>query len=176
MQIAQRLYQGIDIDGDTVGLITYMRTDGTNISKDAVDDFRNFIKQNYGNNYLPVTPNNYSGKKAKNAQEAHEAVRPTDIIRTPDKMKRFLSSDQFKLYELIWSRALSSQMETAKFDRKTITISSKDKINEFKCSGSTIKFDGYLKLTKIDNDEDEKILPNVKKGLVETYKFIDEQK
>ncbi len=175
MQIAQRLYQGIDIDGDTVGLITYMRTDGTNISKDAVDDFRNFIKQNYGNNYLPVTPNNYSGKKAKNAQEAHEAVRPTDIIRTPDKMKRFLSSDQFKLYELIWSRALSSQMETAKFDRKTITISSKDKINEFKCSGSTIKFDGYLKLTKIDNDEDEKILPNVKKGLVETYKFIDEQ-
>ncbi len=176
MQIAQRLYQGIEIDGDTVGLITYMRTDGTNISKDAVDDFRNFIKQNYGNNYLPVTPNNYSGKKAKNAQEAHEAVRPTDIIRTPDKMKRFLSSDQFKLYELIWSRALSSQMETAKFDRKTITISSKDKINEFKCSGSTIKFDGYLKLTKIDNDdEDEKILPNVKKGLVETYKFIDEQ-
>ena len=175
MQIAQRLYQGIDIDGDTVGLITYMRTDGTNISKDAVDDFRNFIKQNYGNNYLPVTPNNYSGKKAKNAQEAHEAVRPTDIIRTPDKMKRFLSSDQFKLYELIWSRALSSQMETAKFDRKTITISSKDKNNEFKCSGSTIKFDGYLKLTKIDNDEDEKILPNVKKGLVETYKFIDEQ-
>ena len=114
-------------------------------------------------------------KKAKNAQEAHEAVRPTDIIRTPDKMKRFLSSDQFKLYELIWSRALSSQMETAKFDRKTITISSKDKNNEFKCSGSTIKFDGYLKLTKIDNDEDEKILPNVKKGLVETYKFIDEQ-
>ena len=175
MQIAQRLYQGIDIDGDTVGLITYMRTDGTNISKDAVDDFRNFIKQNYGNNYLPVTPNNYSGKKAKNAQEAHEAVRPTDIIRTPDKMKKFLSSDQFKLYELIWSRALSSQMETAKFDRKTITISSKDKINEFKCSGSTIKFDGYLKLTKIDNDEDEKILPNVKKGFVETFNFVDEQ-
>ena len=175
MQIAQRLYQGIDIDGDTVGLITYMRTDGTNISKDAVNDFRGFIKQNYGNNYLPITPNNYSGKKAKNAQEAHEAIRPTDIIRTPDKMKKFLSTDQIKLYELIWSRALSSQMEAAKFYRKTITISSKDKFNEFKCSGSTIKFDGYLKLTKIDNDEDEKILPDVKKGLVEISSFIDEQ-
>ena len=175
MQIAQRLYQGIDMDGDTVGLITYMRTDGTNISKDAIGDFRDYIKQNYGNNYLPVTPNNYSGKKAKNAQEAHEAIRPTDISRTPDKMKKFLSTDQIKLYELIWSRALSSQMEAAKFDRKTITISSQDKINEFKCSGSTIKFDGYLKLTKIDNDEEEKILPNVKKGLVEASNFIDEQ-
>ncbi len=175
MQIAQRLYQGIDIDGDTVGLITYMRTDGTNISKDAVGDFRKFIKQNYGNNYLPVTPNNYSGKKAKNAQEAHEAIRPTDIINTPDKMKKFLGTDQIKLYELIWSRALSSQMEVAKFDRKTITISSIDKFNEFKCSGSTIKFDGYLKLTKNDNDQDEKILPNVIKGLVETSDFIDEQ-
>ena len=175
MQIAQRLYQGIDMDGDTVGLITYMRTDGTNISKDAIGDFRDYIKQNYGNDYLPVTPNNYSGKKAKNAQEAHEAIRPTDINRTPDKMKKFLSTDQIKLYELIWSRALSSQMEAAKFDRKTITISSQDKINEFKCSGSTIKFDGYLKLTKIDNDEEEKILPNVKKGFVETSNFIDEQ-
>ena len=98
-----------------------------------------------------------------------------DRSRTPDKMKKFLSTDQIKLYELIWSRALSSQMEAAKFDRKTITISSQDKINEFKCSGSTIKFDGYLKLTKIDNDVDEKILPDVKKGLVETSNFIDEQ-
>ena len=175
MQIAQRLYQGIDIDGDTVGLITYMRTDGTNISGDAVKDFREYIKENYGENYLPVTPNNYTGKKAKNAQEAHEAIRPTDISRTPDKMKKFLSTDQVKLYELIWSRALSSQMESAKFDRKTITISSQDKVNEFKCSGSTIKFDGYLKLTKIDHDEDEKILPDVKKGSVVTSNFIDEQ-
>ncbi len=175
MQIAQRLYQGIDIDGDTVGLITYMRTDGTNISKDAIGDFREYIKKNYGNDYLPLTPNNYSGKKAKNAQEAHEAIRPTDINRTPDKMKKSLSTDQIKLYELIWSRALSSQMEAAKFDRKTITISSQDKLNEFRCSGSIIKFDGYLKLTKIDNDEEEKILPNVKKGLVEASNFIDEQ-
>jgi len=175
MQIAQRLYQGIDIEGDTVGLITYMRTDGTNISNDAIIDFRNFIKNSYGDNYLPGEPNNYSGKKAKNAQEAHEAIRPTDISRTPEAMKKFLSSDQLKLYNLIWSRALSSQMEAAKFDRKTITIISDDNKNQFKCSGSTIKFDGFLKLTRIDEDEDEKILPDVSKEEVVNDSFIDEQ-
>ena len=175
MQIAQRLYQGIDIEGDTVGLITYMRTDGTNISKDAVNDFRDFIKDTYGDNYLPKEPNNYSGKKAKNAQEAHEAIRPTDITRTPESIKKFLSTDQNKLYDLIWSRALSSQMETAKFDRKTITITSTDNLNQFKCSGSTIKFDGFLKLTRIDVNEDEKILPDVNKEEVLTSDFIDEQ-
>ena len=174
MQIAQRLYQGIDIEGDTVGLITYMRTDGTNISNDAISEFRNFIKNSYGENYLPNEPNNYSGKKAKNAQEAHEAIRPTDISRTPDSMKKFLSTDQIKLYGLIWSRALSSQMEAAKFDRKTITIISDDKLNQFKCSGSTIKFDGFLKLTRIE-EEDEKILPHVDKEEVLTDEFIDEQ-
>jgi len=175
MQIAQRLYQGIDIEGDTVGLITYMRTDGTNISNDAVVNFRDFIKKTYGDNYLPKEPNNYSGKKAKNAQEAHEAIRPTDITRTPDSMKKFLSTDQTKLYDLIWSRALSSQMVAAKFDRKTITIVSDDNINQFKCSGSTIKFDGFLKLTRIDDVEDEKILPNANKEEVSTNEFIDEQ-
>ncbi len=175
MQIAQRLYQGIDIEGDTVGLITYMRTDGTNISNDAIVDFRNFIQKSYGNNYLPEKPNNYSGKKAKNAQEAHEAIRPTDITRTPDSMKKFLSTDQIKLYDLIWSRALSSQMEAAKFDRKTITILSDDSFNQLKCSGSTINFDGFLKLTKIDQDEKEKILPDVNKDEVIINDFIDEQ-
>ena len=142
MQIAQRLYQGIDIDGDTVGLITYMRTDGTNISSDAIHDFRNYIQKSYGEDYLQKEPNNYSGKKAKNAQEAHEAIRPTDIKRKPNSMKKFLSTDQFKLYDLILSRALSSQMEAAKFDRKSITIISEYKLNQFKCSGSKIKFDG----------------------------------
>ena len=174
MQIAQRLYQGVDIEGDTVGLITYMRTDGTNISKDAVSDFRSFIKNSYGDNYIPEVANNYSGKKAKNAQEAHEAIRPTDISRTPDSMKKFLSTDQIKLYDLIWSRALSSQMEAAKFDRKTITISSEDNFNQFKCSGSTIKFDGFLKLTRIEEDE-ENILPNVAKEEVSIDGFNDEQ-
>ncbi len=176
MQIAQRLYQGIDIDGDTVGLITYMRTDGTNISKDAVDTFRNYISKNYGENYLPKNPLNYSGKKAKNAQEAHEAIRPTEITRNPDSLKKYLSTDQFKLYNLIWSRALSSQMESAKFDRKTITIVSTDEKNIFKTSGSTIKFDGYLKLTNLDDDnEDEKILPDVTKGEIKISDFKDEQ-
>ena len=175
MQIAQRLYQGIDIEGYTVGLITYMRTDGTNISKDAVSDFRSFIKNSYGDNYLPTEPNNYSGKKAKNAQEAHEAIRPTDITRTPESIKKFLSTDQNKLYNLIWSRALSSQMQSAKFDRKTITITSEDNLNQFKCSGSTIKFDGYLKLTRMDEHEDEKILPDVNKEKVLINDFTDEQ-
>ncbi len=175
MQIAQRLYQGIDIDGDTVGLITYMRTDGTNISKDAVSEFRDFIKNSYGDNYLPNEPNNYSGKKAKNAQEAHEAIRPTDITRTPENMKKFLSTDQVKLYDLIWSRALSSQMESAKFDRKTITITSDNNLNQFKCTGSTIKFDGFLKVVINDVDENEKILPDVNKESVAINEFLDEQ-
>ena len=176
MQIAQRLYQGIDIEGDTVGLITYMRTDGTNISKDTVNIFRNYINENYGKNYLPEVPLNYSGKKAKNAQEAHEAIRPTEITRKPEDMKKYLSSDQFKLYNLIWTRALSSQMESAKFDRKTITISSVDGKNIFKANGSIIKFDGYLKLSNIDDDnEDSKILPDVSKGAIEISEFKDEQ-
>ncbi len=177
MQIAQRLYQGIDIDGETVGLITYMRTDGTNISKDAVASFRNFIAQNYGNDYLPSSPLNYSGKKAKNAQEAHEAIRPTEISRVPDEMKKYLSTDQYKLYNLIWSRSLSSQMESAKFDRKTVTISSDDEKNIFKASGSTLKFDGFLKISKLDGnkEEEETILPNVSKGEISYKDFNDEQ-
>ena len=176
MQIAQRLYQGIDIDGDTIGLITYMRTDGTNISKDAIDNFRNYINENYGKEYLPSAPLNYSGKKAKNAQEAHEAIRPTEITRNPDSLKKYLSTDQYKLYNLIWSRALSSQMESAKFDRKTITINSDDNLNIFKASGSVLKFDGFLRLTSSDDDnENEKILPNVEKGDVKINEFIDEQ-
>ncbi len=176
MQIAQRLYQGIDIEGDTIGLITYMRTDGTNISKDAIETFRSYISDNFGKNYLPQSSLNYSGKKAKNAQEAHEAIRPTEISRNPESLKKYLSSDQYKLYNLIWSRALSSQMESAKFDRKTITITSKDTENIFKASGSVLKFDGYLKLTNVeDENENEKILPDVEKGNVDINEFIDEQ-
>ena len=176
MQIAQRLYQGIDIDGETVGLITYMRTDGTNISKDAVATFRDFITQNYGETYLPPAPLNYSGKKAKNAQEAHEAISPTEIGRVPEDMKKYLSTDQYILYNLIWSRSLSSQMESAKFDRKTITITSEDNKNICKASGSTLKFDGFLKVSRLDeNKDDENILPEVGKGEVEFNDFTDEQ-
>ena len=175
MQIAQRLYQGIEIDGDTKGLITYMRTDGTNISKEAIPLFRKYIEENYGDDYLPEQANNYSGKKAKNAQEAHEAIRPTEIKNSPESIKKYLSTDQYKLYDLIWSRALSSQMQPAKFDRKTILITSEDGKNILKSSGSTIKFDGFLKLQKIDENDDEKILPEVSKGPIEIKEFNDEQ-
>ncbi len=176
MQIAQKLYQGIEIEGDTVGLITYMRTDGTNLSADAISDFRNFIKKSYGNEYIPKKANNYSGKKAKNAQEAHEAIRPTDINRSPETVKKYLSTDQNKLYNLIWSRALSSQMVSAKFDRNTITIETEDKNTVCKTSGSVLKFDGFLKVYKNPNSEDDdEILPEVKKGPINIESFLDEQ-
>ncbi len=176
MQIAQKLYQGIEIEGDTVGLITYMRTDGTNLSADAISDFRNYIKKSYGNEYIPEKANNYSGKKAKNAQEAHEAIRPTDINRSPEAVKKYLSTDQNKLYNLIWSRALSSQMVSAKFDRNTITIETEDKNNVCKTSGSVLKFDGFLKVYKNPNSEDDdEILPEVKKGPINIESFLDEQ-
>ena len=178
MQIAQRLYQGIDIEGDTVGLITYMRTDGTQISNEAISDFRNFIDKEHGKEYLPENPNSYTGKKAKNAQEAHEAIRPTDISKKPTDMKKYLSTDQSKLYELIWNRALSSQMNPAEFDRKSITIESENKKINFKANGSTIKFDGFLKVYKFEEkDEDLKnILPEVKiEDKVNIKELTDEQ-
>ncbi len=140
MQIAQKLYQGIDIEGETVGLITYMRTDGTQISNEAISTFRNYIEENLGKKYLPEQPRNYSGKKAKNAQEAHEAIRPTEISKTPSSIKKYLNSDQFKLYELIWNRALSSQIQSAEYDRNTILISSKDDSIKFRSTGSVLKF------------------------------------
>jgi DNA topoisomerase-1 len=178
MQIAQRLYQGIDIEGETTGLITYMRTDGTNISKEAIKEFRESIKKDFGNEFLPEQPNSFTGKKAKNAQEAHEAIRPTDVTRKPTDIKKYINADQFKLYNLIWSRALSSQMNPAEFDRNTILISSKDEKINFKTTGSVIKFEGFLKVYDVqDNDEDEKnILPQVKIGDdINILKINDEQ-
>ncbi|MDC0448668.1 type I DNA topoisomerase [Candidatus Pelagibacter sp.] len=176
MQIAQKLYQGIEIEGETIGLITYMRTDGTNLSTDAISSFREYIKKEIGEEYLPESPLNYTGKKAKNAQEAHEAIRPTDIMRAPDSVKKYLSPDQNKLYDLIWCRALSSQMESAKFDRNTITISTNDTATICKASGSVIKFDGFLKIMKdTKKDEDEEILPKMTKGPVNIEKLLDEQ-
>ena len=175
MQIAQKLYQGIEIDGETIGLITYMRTDGTNLSTDAVLSFRDYIKKEFGDEYLPENSLNYSGKKAKNAQEAHEAIRPTDIMRTPDTLKKYLSPDQHKLYDLIWCRAISSQMESAKFDRNTITITSENNDTICKASGSVIKFDGFLKVIKDNKKDDEDILPEISKGPVNIESLLDEQ-
>jgi len=178
MQIAQRLYQGVDIEGETTGLITYMRTDGTNISKEAIGDFRKFITDDYGDKYLPEAPNSYAGKKAKNAQEAHEAIRPTNISRRPSDIKKYVNADQLKLYELIWSRALSSQMTPAEFDRNTIIISSNDNKINFRTSGSVVKFDGFLKVYQVqETDDDAKnILPEVKVGEeISILKLNDEQ-
>ena len=177
MQIAQRLYQGIDIEGETVGLITYMRTDGTNISKEAILDFRKFIENDCGKKYLPDNANTYTGKKAKNAQEAHEAIRPTDIQKKPNDLKKYLSTDQFKLYDLIWSRALSSQMKPAEFDRSSIVITSNDETIALNANGSVMKFDGFLKIYSAPDDDDTKnILPVVKIGdEVNIEEIIDEQ-
>ena len=178
MQIAQRLYQGVDIEGETTGLITYMRTDGTNISKEAIQEFRKLIKNDFGNEFLPDQPNSFTSKKAKNAQEAHEAIRPTDVTRKPSDIKKYVNADQYKIYDLIWSRALSSQMNPAEFDRNTILISSKDNKINFRTTGSLIKFDGFLKVYDAqETDEDAKnILPEVKVGEnVNILKLNDEQ-
>ena len=178
MQIAQKLYQGIDIDGETTGLITYMRTDGTSISKEAINEFRDVINKDFGDKFLPKDPNNFTGKKAKNAQEAHEAIRPTDVTRKPVDIKKYVNADQYKLYELIWSRALSSQMNPAEFDRNTILISSKDEKINFRTTGSVVKFEGFLKVYEIEekNDDDKNILPEVIAGdEVQILKLNDEQ-
>ncbi len=185
MQVAQRLYQGFEIEGETVGLITYMRTDGTQISNEALQTCRDYIQNEIGNEYLPAEARNYSGKKAKNAQEAHEAIRPTDIVRNPSSLKSILDRDQMRLYELIWNRTVSSQMESAEFERTSIDISNANNTIMFRANGSIQTFDGYLKLyqetkeedeKKDDNDEDEKILPNVNDGdELDINKIVDEQ-
>ena len=161
MQIAQKLYQGIEIEGETTGLITYMRTDGIQISKEAVIEFRNLIKKDFGKEYLPENSNSYEGKKAKNAQEAHEAIRPTDITRKPSDVKKYVNAEQLKLYDLIWSRALSSQMNPAEFYRNSITISSDDEKINFRANGSIVKFDGFLKIYESSEAEEDtkNILP-----------------
>ncbi|HBN22946.1 MAG TPA: type I DNA topoisomerase [Holosporales bacterium] len=167
MQLAQRLYEGISLGGETVGLITYMRTDSVTVAQEALDATRSHIEKSYGKEYLPESQRAYKSK-AKNAQEAHEAVRPTDVTRTPESVKAALDEDQFKLYELIWKRMVSSQMESAKFNQLTIDISSKDKNITFRATGSTLLFDGFLKLYEEgkDNEEDEnnQRLPDVKEG------------
>ena len=124
MRIAQRLYEGIDIGGETVGLITYMRTDGVDIAPEAIASARRVIEADYGAKYVPSSPRQYVSK-AKNAQEAHEAIRPTDLTRRPADVKRLLEPDQAKLYELIWLRTIASQMESAELERTTVDIAAK---------------------------------------------------
>ncbi len=167
MQIAQRLYEGVEIDGETVGLITYMRTDGVDMAGEAIAAARNAILKNFGEPYLPSVPRRYT-TKAKNAQEAHEAIRPTDMFRHPASVRKTLDADQLALYDLIWKRTLASQMESADMERTTADIGADGndgKRYTFRANGSVVKFDGFLKIYHEDlddeEDEDSRRLPNM---------------
>lgn len=152
MQVAQKLYEGVDIGGETVGLITYMRTDGVTVSTDAIMAARDHISEHYGKAYLPDSPRIYK-TKAKNAQEAHEAIRPTDIARTPQAMARVLDGDMARLYELIYKRMLASQMEAAVYDQLSVDIADASGKHMLRATGSTLKFDGFLSLYQEGRDE-----------------------
>ena len=145
MQVAQRLYEGIDLGGETVGLITYMRTDGVQMAPEAIDASREAIRDQFGARYLPEKARFYS-TKAKNAQEAHEAIRPTDFNRTPQQVKRYLDADQLKLYELVWKRGIASQMASAEIERTTVEITARNgsKTAGLRATGSVIRFDGFI--------------------------------
>ena len=169
MQIAQKLYEGIDIGGETVGLITYMRTDSVTLSSEAINGCRRLVDSDFGKNYLPEKPRVYR-TKAKNAQEAHEAVRPTDLFRRPAEMKPYLDEEQLKLYELIWKRTLASEMESAVFDQVAADVASADKKTVLRANGSVLKFDGFLKLyqegqdDKQDDETGDRRLPEMIEG------------
>jgi DNA topoisomerase I len=175
MSLAQRLYEGVELgDEGSVALITYMRTDSVHVSNDALQQVRELIPERFGSNYLPEKPNYYKSKK--DAQEAHEAVRPTDAARTPEDVRKYLDDDLFKLYQLIWQRFVASQMLPAIFDQTTIDISAAD--YTFRSSGSVQKFDGYLRVYQMpvanaDREDDEKddegegnALPRVTEGQI----------
>ena len=151
MGVAQRLYEGVEIGSEgTVGLITYMRTDSTRVSADAIQDARDFVGK-LGPQYLPAKPNEYVGKKQAQAQDAHEAIRPTSVKFTPESIRKYLSDEQFRLYKLIWQRFVSSQMTPAVFDQTTVDVAAKTKNTyDFRVSGSVLKFDGFLKFEEED--------------------------
>lgn len=156
MQLAQRLYEGAEIGGETVGLITYMRTDGVDLAPEAITSARSVIGKEFGANYVPKAPRKYT-VKAKNAQEAHEAVRPTDPARLPKHVARSLEPDQLRLYELIWTRTIASQMESAELERTTVDILAEAGARkiDLRATGQVIRFDGFLKLYQEGRDDDE---------------------
>lgn len=156
MQVAQKLYEGVDIDGETIGLITYMRTDGVTLSNDEVKRIRDLIAKKYGNSYLPSQSIIYKSK-SKNAQEAHEAIRPTDINLLPKKVSKNLDTNQFKLYDLIWKRTVACQMKSVEIDMVGINIISDDKNFIARATGSTIRFDGFYKIYQegLDDTKDD---------------------
>ncbi|MUH06631.1 type I DNA topoisomerase [Commensalibacter melissae] len=168
MRTAQQLYEGIEVKGETVGLITYMRTDGVQMANEAIQAIRNHINTEYGEKFVPKSPRKYTSK-AKNAQEAHEAIRPTHINFTPEQISSYLTADQKQLYDLIWKRALASQMESAELDQISITITDEKQENCFKTTGSTITFEGFLKVyteSFDDTDKDEAENKNNKGSLL----------
>lgn len=174
MRIAQQLYEGIDVGAGTVGLITYMRTDSFSLAAEAVTQIRDYIKQNFDNDYLPRAPIVYK-TKSKNAQEAHEAIRPTDIQRTPASMRAFLTDEQFKLYEMIWKRALACQMTQAKFDAVSVDLAIGNDANLFRATGQTMVFPGFIAvyMEGIDDEEEES---ESKLPVLETGEVLDVSK
>ena len=178
MRLAQRLYEGVEIGGESVALITYMRTDGTTLSEDAVEQCRALITKDYGDKYLPDAPRLYKSK-AKNAQEAHEAIRPTELARTPESVRGKMDDDQFRLYELIWKRTVASQMENAVMDQVVVDISDGTDDVVLRANGSVILFDGFLTLYKeeVEDDDDapadekDRRLPPMEEG--EATKLVD---
>ncbi|PWW39758.1 MULTISPECIES: type I DNA topoisomerase [Paenibacillus] len=166
MSVAQQLYEGVDLGKEgTVGLITYMRTDSTRIAASAQEEAKEYIISKYGEPFAPETPRNYS-KKAANAQDAHEAIRPTSILRDPDSIKSFMSRDQFRLYKLIWERFIASQMSSAVLDTLSVDIAAGDTI--FRAAGSKVRFQGFMKVYVEGNDdgttEEDRLLPPLKNG------------
>jgi len=177
MRTAQKLYEGSEIKGETTGLITYMRTDSVVMSNDAINQIRNFVNENYGDKYLPESPRIYKSK-AKNAQEAHECIRPTNINLTPKNIKQFITGEEYKLYEIIWQRAISSQMTSAILDQVAVDIVNEDEKISMRANGSTIKFPGMYRVYQEAKDDDkdeekETILPVVNEGEVLDLKEIN---
>jgi DNA topoisomerase I len=180
MMIAQRLYEGVELGEEgLVGLITYMRTDSVRVSNEALTEVREYIKSQYGDQYLPEAPNTYKEKKA--AQAAHEAIRPTSVMRHPDQIKQYLKEDEFKVYKLIWQRFVASQIMPAVFDQTTVDIDAKSgaEIFWFRVTGSVLKFDGFLKVYEESkegkDEEDEELkhkLPALEPGQKLTLKEL----
>ena len=180
MMIAQRLYEGVELGEEgLVGLITYMRTDSVRVSNEALSEVREYIKSQYGDQYLPETPNAYKEKKA--AQAAHEAIRPTSVLRHPDQIKQYLKEDEFKVYKLIWQRFVASQIMPAVFDQTTVDIDAKSGADTFwfRVTGSVLKFDGFLKVYEESkegkDEEDEELkhkLPSLEPGQKLTLKEL----
>ena len=154
MRVAQQLYEGVDIGSGTTGLITYMRTDSFSMATEAVMSIRDYVKKNFEADYLPKSPIMYK-TKAKNAQEAHEAIRPTDINRAPVKMRQYLNDEQFKLYEMIWKRSLACQMSPAKFDAVSVDLAIGSEANLFRATGQTLVFPGFIAVYMEGRDDDE---------------------